>query len=185
MKGHIMKVCKYFTGNFATLISICVFFLLFTWVPVLRGAERFLSWPSETGVMQSRTNGPLDAHELRKGRIALSPEILPKASGRVDRAAIAPSRGDDDTVSVSLFSDVSYDVTIESVKHHADGTMVVNGRLKDHTMGTVVMTVGSDGFFITVQDMKKGLLYRVKGDSRQGTGTVTEIDMKKMPPLVR
>jgi hypothetical protein len=47
------------------------------------------------------------------------------------------------------------------------------------------MTIGSDGYLITLQDMKKGLLYRVRGNSQDGSGSVTEIDMKKMPPVIR
>jgi hypothetical protein len=47
------------------------------------------------------------------------------------------------------------------------------------------MTIGSDGYLITVQDMNKDLLYRVSGNSGDGSGSVTEIDMKKMPPVIR
>ena len=71
------------------------------------------------------------------------------------------------------------------MNHNADGTIIVNGILKDHKMRTVVMTIGSDGYLLTVQDMNKDLLYRVSGNSSDGSGSVTEIDMKKMPPVIR
>jgi hypothetical protein len=182
-----MKTYKYFTCNCVARILVYTFLVLFLQVSISYGAGTLLTWPvADEGTIQSRSNEPLKPHEMRKGRIALAPEILPKPAGAVDRhAEIAPSKGDDDTVSVNLFIDVSYDVMVDSVKHHADGTTIVNGKLKDHTIGTVVMTIGPDGFLMTLQDMQKGLLYRVTGNSLQGSGTVTEIDMKKMPPMVR
>jgi hypothetical protein len=182
----MMNTYKCFKRNYVAGILTSVILLLFLQVSISHSADRLLTWPVDGGSTKVQSNVALKPHEVRKGQIALSPEILPKHAGVADRrAAIAPSKGDDDTVTVNLFSDVSYDVVVDSVQHHADGTMIINGKLKGHTMGTVVMTIGPEGFLMTVQDMKKGLLYRVTGDSRQDSGTVTEIDMKKMPPMVR
>jgi len=143
-------------------------------------------WPVYGGVIQSKSNAPPESYEVRKGKIALAPELLPKPAEATDRqAGIAASQGDTDTVSINFFTDVTYEVKIDSVKHHADGTMIINGELKDHKIRTVVMTIGPDEFLITIQDMNRSLLYRAKGDTRQGTGTVTEIDMKKIPPMIR
>jgi hypothetical protein len=182
-----MDIYKPFTRNYVVQILTCTFLVLFLQVSISYGAGPLLTWTAEDGgAMQSRSTESLKPYEIRKGRITVSPEILPKPAGAADhRAEIAPSKGDDDTVSVNLFSDVSYDVLVDSVKHQADGTMIINGKLKDHKIGTVVMTIGPDGFLMTVQDMKKGLLYRAAGDSREGSGSVTEVDMKKMPPMVR
>jgi hypothetical protein len=182
-----MSTHKIITVNYAGWMLFVLILVLFVQLPVTHGAGPLLAWPVADGEsIQSRFAESLKPHEVRKGRIALSPEILPRPAGTADhRAAIAPPKGDDGTVSINLFTDVSYDVIVDSVKHHADGTMIVNGKLKNHGLGTVVMTIGSDGFLITVQDMNRGLLYRAAGDSRQGSGSVTEIDMKKMPPMVR
>jgi hypothetical protein len=183
-----MKAYKCFMRNYVAWILTSVILLLFLQVSISRSAGPLLSWPVEDGgAIQSRsTTESLKPHEVRRGRIALTPEILPGPAGVVNRqAGITASKNESDTSSISLFSNVVYEVIIDSVKHHADGTMIINGKLKDHTMGTVVMTIGPDGFLITVQDMNRGLLYRAAGDSRQGSGSVTEIDMQKMPPMVR
>jgi hypothetical protein len=181
-----MNTHKIITRHYLVLIWAVAILAVFTQVSISHSADRLLAWPIDGGSAKVQSNVALKPHEVRKGQIALAPEILPKHGGAVDRRAeIAVSKGDTDTVSVNLFADVAYEVMIDSVKHLADGTMIINGKLKDHTMGTVVMTVGPDGFLITVQDMKKGLLYRAAGDSRQGSGSVTEIDMQKMPPMVR
>jgi hypothetical protein len=184
---YAMNIHKFFPRNCVAWMLTCAFIFLFSEASISHGTGPLLAWPvAGGGSIQSKSTEALNPHEMRKGRIALAPEILPKPAGAADhRAAIAPSKGDDDTVSVHLFSDVSYDVIVDSVNYHADGTMIIHGKLKDHKIGTVVMTIGPDGFLITVQDMKKGLLYRAEGDSRQGSGTVTEIDMTKMPPMIR
>jgi hypothetical protein len=179
-----MNIYKSFMSNCVVWILTCTFLVLFLQVSVSHSAGPLLAWPIDEGLTQSQPNVSLKPHELRKGQIALAPEILPKPAGAVDRqAGIAASKGD--IVSINLFTDVAYEVIIDSVKHHADGTNIINGKLKDHTIETVVMTIGPDGFLITVQDMNRALLYRAAGDSRQGSGTVTEIDMKKMPPMIR
>jgi hypothetical protein len=175
-------IARYYTALILTTITIT----LYAPVSVSYAAGPLLAWHVDNGVMQSMAADPLKPYEIRKGRIALSPEILPGTPGMVNsQSRITASRGNNDTSSISFFADVAYEIIIDSVKHQADGTMIINGRLKDHTMGTVVMTIGPDGFLITVQDMNRAFLYRAAGDSRQGSGSVTEIDMSKIPPTIR
>jgi hypothetical protein len=178
-----MKTHKIITRNYAGWILVVAVLSSFIQVSVSHGAGRLLAWPVDGGVAQSQANVSLEPYEVRKGRIVLAPEIVPEDSNR--QAGIAVSQGDTDTVSISFFADATYEVIIDSVKHQGDGTIIISGKLKDHGIGTVVVTIGLNGFLMTVQDMKKGLLYRVTGDSRQGSGTVTEIDTKKMPPIIR
>ncbi len=184
-KGDTMNTYKLYACNYLVRILICTFSVLFIHILPSYSAERILVWPSNEVMVQLESNKNPEAHELRKGKIELSPDILPKQGSLDKKAAITPAKRDDDTVSINLFSDVNYDVIVDSVKHHADGTTIINGRLKDHKIETVVITIDPEGFLITVQDMKKGLLYRAKGDSRTGIGMVTEIDIQKMPPMIR
>ena len=179
-----MSHYKIFTLNHGVWILLSAIFFLFAQVSISYGAGRLLAWPVDEGVTQSKAKTSLKSYEVRRGQIALAPEILLKPAKAIDRQArIVPSKGD--TISINLFDDVKYDVKVDSVNHNADGTIIVNGILKDHKMRTVVMTIGSDGYFITVQDLNKFLLYRVSGNSSDGSGSVTEIDMKKMPPVIR
>ena len=179
-----MSNYKIFTLNHSGQILMSVIFLLFAQVSISYGAGRLLVWPVNEEVTQTKAKVSLKSYEVRRSQIALDQEILPNSTKAVDRQArIAPSKGD--TVSINLFDDVKYDVKIDSVEHHVDGTMIISGKLKDHEIRTVVMTIGSEGYLITVQDMNKSLLYRVSGNSSDGSGSVTEIDMKKMPPMIR
>ena len=181
-----MNTHKIIARHYTALILITITLALFAQVSVSYGAGPLLAWPVDRGMMQSMAADPLKPHEIRKGQITLSLEILPGTPGMVNsQSRIAASKSDTDTSSISFFADVTYEVIIDSVKHQADGTMVISGKLKDHMMGTVVMTISPEGFLITVQDMNRAFLYRAAGDSRQGSGSVTEIDMKKIPPTIR
>ncbi len=177
-----MSTAKIFAGNRMGWILAAVILVFFAPASISHAAGQLLSWPLDEAGIQSKPNETLELYEVRRGRIALAPELLPTPAGAAGRqTGIAAT----DTVFIGLFTDVMYEVIIDSVKHHLDGTLIVSGRIKDHGMGTVVLTIGPDGFLMTVQDINRSMLYRVTGDSRQGSGTVTEIDMKKMPPLIR
>ena len=170
---------RYIKGIF---LSVVLAFFLF--VSMANAANKLMAWPVKEEVTQTKANVVLKPHEVRKGKIAISQDILPRMDAKGKRLKqIAPSKGD--IVSINLFDDVQYDVTVDSVNYNADGTIVIHGLLKNHKLRTVVMTIGSDGYLITVQDMNKAMLYRVSGSVVDGSGHVTEIDMRKMPPVIR
>ena len=171
-------------NKYNSWILILIILALFLQVSVAYSANKLLAWPVKEEVTRMKAKVVLKPHEIRKGNIAISGDLLPRIDGKGKRLPqIAPLNGD--TISINLFDDVKYDVKVASVHHNADGTIIVNGMLKHHKMRTVVMTVGLDGYLITVQDMNKALLYRVSGNSSDGFGTVTEIDMRKMPLVIR
>jgi hypothetical protein len=175
---------KIFTLHYRGWLFIAVILALLAQVSIAQGAGRLLVWPVKEEAAQTKAKVSLREHEVRKGKIAINQYMLPKTDSKGSRQMqVVPSKGD--TVSLNFFDDAKYDVKVDSVNHNADGTIIVNGRLNNHKMRTVVMTIGSDGYLITVQDMNKDLLYRVSGNSGNGSGSVTEIDMKKMPPLIR
>ena len=146
-------------------------------------AEYLLIQPLDEASVRTSARISLKPHEIRKGQISLAPGIVPQISGAARQAKIAISGGD--TVTITLFADVTYQATVDSIAHHPDGTMTINARIKDHKIQTVVFTIGPDGFLITLQDLNRDLLYRITGDSLSATGTVTEIDVTKIPPTVR
>jgi hypothetical protein len=66
-----------------------------------------------------------------------------------------------------------------------DGTKVVSGAIKNHHLKTFVLTIADDGFVLTLQDMDRNRLYRASGSTLDSSGTVTEIDMTKIPKMIR
>ena len=179
-----MSSDKIFTLNFRGWLFIAVILILLSQVSIVQGAGRLLVWPVKEDVALMKAKVSLRQHEVRKGKIAISQNMLPKTDSKGNRRIQdVPSKGD--TISINFFDDVKYDVKVDSLNHNADGTIIVHGALKDHKLRTVTMTIGSDGYLVTLQDMNKDLLYRVSGNSSNGSGSVTEIDMKKMPPVIR
>jgi hypothetical protein len=170
--------------NYRGWILIYIFLALFAQVSISYGAGRLLAWPKKEGITQTTSSASLKSYEVRKGQIVVVRDILPKRAGAEDnQTGSPPARGE--KISLNLFPDVTHEVNINSVRHYANGTMIISGKLKDHKNSTVVMTIGNEGFLMTVQDMNRAVLYRVRGNSLDGSGSVTEIDMKKMPPTIR
>jgi hypothetical protein len=179
-----MSNYKIFTLNYRGWIFIYIALALFAQVSISYGAGRMLVWPQKSGITQTTPASSLKSYEVRKGHIAIARDILPKHAGKEEyRTGAPPSKGEH--ISLNLFPDVTHEVKVNSVKRYKDGTMIISGKLKDHKNSTVVMTIGNEGFLMTIQDMNKAMLYRVKGNSKDGSGSVTEIDMRKMPPVIR
>lgn len=152
-------------------------------MPLAHGAGHVLVWPvAEEKALQAA--GPsLEAYEIRRGRIAVSPEVVPQEPGTTRQLETVIAKGD--AVTLTFFPDVTYQATVDAATYDPDGTLLVSAGLGDHGIRTVILTIGREGFLITLQDMNRAILYRVAGDSSRASGTVTEIDMTKMPPVIR
>lgn len=152
----------------------------------IRGArvtDHVLAWPLEFNAIAAATDATTEPYEKRKGGIAIVPDFLPRV-GHEDARGTIPV-GQNDTLILSFFPDVTYRVAVRSVALQPGGTLTISAQLADQPLATFLMTAGSDGFLITLQDLDKALLYRVTGDSGKGMGSVVEIDTEKIPPLIR
>jgi hypothetical protein len=179
-----MSSHKIFTLNKRGWIFIYIALALLAQVSISDAAGRLLAWPQKEGITTTTSNASLKSYEVRKGHIVVAREIIPKRAGKEEsQTGTPPSKGE--SISLNLFPDVKHEVKVNSVKNYADGTMIISGKLKNHKNSTVVMTMGKEGFLMTVQDINRAMLYRVRGNSIDGTGSVTEIDMRKMPPVIR
>lgn len=178
-----MRIRSLFVDQYKGWMPAVVILAVFGQLSYSYGAGPLLLWPRQDVTAQSAAKTSLHPYEMRKGPVSLAPGILPQASGTARQARIAVSGKD--TVTLTFFADVTYQVTVDSVTHHKNGTMTIHGRLNDHQIGTVVLTVGAEGFLITLQDLNRALLYRVAGDSQAAAGMVTEIDVTKIPPMIR
>ena len=147
------------------------------------GAGHVLVWPVTEEKAGSEAGLSLEKYEIRRGRIAVLPEVVPQEPGTIRRPKIVIARGD--AVTLTFFPDVAYQATVDAATYHPDGTLSVSAGLSDHGIRTVTLTMGREGFLITLQDMNRAMLYRAAGDSSRASGIVTEIDMKKMPPVIR
>jgi len=178
-----MSVKNFLAYKYNGWILAIVILVMFGQMSLAHGSGHLLVWPLDGATQRAKANVSLEPYEIRQGPVAIASEILPQDSGAARKARIALSVGD--TVTINFFDDVTYKVTVDSVIHHPGGTMIISARLSDHKIGTVVLTIAPDGFLITVQDLNRNLLYRVTGNSRLAAGMVTEIDVTKIPPMIR
>jgi sugar diacid utilization regulator len=180
---NLQNICTY--KNAAWVPALFILFVL-VYVAIAHGADQWLVQPREEGLAKSKAMviSQYQPYELRKGQITITPQIIPESfTAAASRAAV----GDSETNAflVSFFADVNYEVILDSVNTQTDGTKIISGKIKDHNLRTFTMTIAPDGFIITLQDMNRQVLYRAVGNTLSGSGTVTEIDMKKIPPMIR
>jgi hypothetical protein len=153
---------NFFTSKCNGLVLTAVILVVFGQVSFLYGAGRLLVWPLKNGAATlAEADASLKAYEIRKGPIALAPEILQQTPEAMHQTSGAVSEGD--IVTITFFDNVTYHVTVDSVTNHPKDTMTISGRLHDHMIGTVVLTIDLDGFLITLQDLNRTLLYRAVG----------------------
>lgn len=163
-----------------------LFLILVVQASVAHGADRWLVRPQEEGVAQSQSKSmiSLQSHENRMGQIILAPESL-TAYGSASNSKAGIRSSTEDLFLISFFADANYEVIIEQINTQADGTRIVSGKIRDHNLKTFVLTIATDGFVLALQDMNRNLLYRATGNPSSGLGMVTEIDMKKIPSMIR
>jgi hypothetical protein len=166
------------------------------WMPalftVIACFQSFVAWsadyvlvkPKQESALQITANASYAAHEIRKGSISLLPGNLPSAKSEAGIMTKSNNIGPA-TYAVSFFSDANYEIIIDSVAIQLDGTKVVSGAIKNHHLKTFVLTIADDGFVLTLQDMDRNRLYRASGSTLDSSGTVTEIDMTKIPKMIR
>ena len=73
----------------------------------------------------------------------------------------------------------------ESSVAACEGALSLSAFLPDTAIQTVLITATEDFVRITIQDLSSGLLYRLSGSLKTGSGTVLEIDPSKLPPIKR
>ena len=172
-----------FAPEYKTWVLAAVVLVISGQMSPSHGAGHVLVWPVAEEKALQDAGPPLESYEIRRGRIAVSPEVVLQEPGTARRPETVIARGD--AVTLTFFPDVTYQATVDAAAYHPDGTLSVSAGLSDHGIRTVTLTMGREGFLITLQDMNRAMLYRVAGDSSRASGTVTEIDMTKIPPVIR
>lgn len=118
----------------------------------------------------------------RNGEVSFAADtFLPKSPKTGKRAAAAASfRGR--SFSVSFFPEKTFDIDINRESRPKKGVLSMNGKGRSKKLSTFSMTVTEENYLISYQDLDTATLYRVIGNTQTGLGTVTEIDLEKLPP---
>lgn len=110
----------------------------------------------------------------RKGRVSVPVHFLGNSH------SVQP----DDVLVVDFFENSSYRIVVQDVKRLSKNVVTINGRLEDEDMTTFTFTCGKDSYLVTFQNLKENKTYRISGKIKDGIGEVSEIDHKKMPPVI-
>lgn len=85
---------------------------------------------------------------------------------------------------LEVFDYHEYAVQVTSESHPAPDVLNITGAINNEEIATVSITVTSESYLITIQDLKTATVYRIVGNTETGLGTVTEVDLRKMPPIL-
>jgi hypothetical protein len=123
-----------------------------------------------------------EAYIRRNGEVSFAADtFLPKSPKTGKRSAAAASfRGR--SLSVSFFPEQTFDIDISRESRPQKGVLSMNGKGRSKKLSTFSMTVTEENYLISYQDLDTATLYRVVGSTQTGRGTVTEIDLEKLPP---
>lgn len=124
----------------------------------------------------------LEVYVKRIGSVNFAKDIFVPQNARTGKHELSKKSFHGQTMAVSFFPGQSFGVTIDSESRPSDDALTLHGRLKGHDVATFSLTVTSEGYLLTIQDMGTGMMYRVVGSSASGNGRVQEIDMKLIPP---
>lgn len=84
---------------------------------------------------------------------------------------------------LAFFPDQDFRIIVDTESSSGNGMLSLGGRRITADLATFSMTVTSDTYLITFQDLDSGMTYKVVGNMKTGTGRVTEYDLAKLPPV--
>ncbi len=129
----------------------------------------------------SANNGKEQKDYIRRnGEVSFAVDtFLPKSPKTGKRAAVAATfKGR--SLSVSFFPEQTFNIDISRESRPKKSVLSINGKGRNKRLSTFSMTVTEENYLISYQDT--ATLYRVVGNTQTGRGTVTEIDLEKLPP---
>lgn len=184
-KNHVMP-----TTIKIGIVSICSLFIL-----IVFGSMNSIAQPaeiiellkpitSETGFDNQSVEEPNEVYVNRTGRVVMAVEEI---MGRNDNPANEHARIDngfsEKQLNISFFNDQNVQIVVDSESRSKDNILSLGGHKNENVISTFSMTISDESYLITYHDLDNGLVYKVVGDIETGMGKVTEIDLKKLPPV--
>jgi len=160
----------------ACLAVTLLVMLVVCWSPAW-AAEYDFAWPvkgAASGEVSAMAKSEVPPYMKRQGRIGIAVNLIVAAQ------ALKPG----DSLTLNFFEDSPYTVIVRTIKHDTNGIVTITGNIAGEDLSTFILTGSPESYLITLQDLSKSIVYRVSGDMLQGEGAVSEVDQKKMPPMI-
>lgn len=165
------------------LITAC---LLWTYAAVA-GAEKNINILSplenQADIANTASTGHPEPYINRVGAVSFAADLFLPLSTAGNRVA-ADTSFLGNVLSVSFFPGLDFNIIVDSESSPQPDIVSMSGHLQGADLSTFSLTVTTEGYIITLQNLDTATVYRVVGDTKTRAGQVTEIDLKKMPPLL-
>ncbi len=143
-------------------------------------------WPAPDEASAS-SNRPAHATEpfvTRVGTVMLDVNSLVPEVSATARSTSQPASLQQRRLRLGFFPDQSIVVVVDTETRPATDILNLGARREGEELSTLSMTVTRDSYVMTFQDLPAARVYRVQGQTDTGAGEVTEIDLRKMPPVL-
>ena len=127
---------------------------------------------------------PEEPYINRVGPVTFNTELFLPRSAETGQRNLARSSFRNNQLNLFFFQGQSFSVMVDSESRPNADTLLIGGRLYNKDFSTFSLTITPESYLMTLQDLGAATIYRVVGDTQTGTGRVTEIDLRKMPPIV-
>jgi len=141
------------------------------------GAAAITQNPADTATQ------PDEPYINRVGPVTLNTDVFLPRSAETGQRNLARSSFHSNQLNLFFFQGQSFSVMVDSESRPNADTLLIGGRLYNKDFSTFSLTITPESYLITLQDPGAATIYRVVGDTQTGTGRVTEIDQRKLPPM--
>ncbi len=119
----------------------------------------------------------------RVGSVSFTADLFLPTSAAGNRVA-AENSFLGNVLLLSFFPGLDFNIIVDSETRPQQDTVSMSGHLQGADLSTFSMTVTTEGYIISLQNLETATVYRVVGNTKTRAGQVTEIDLKKMPPIL-
>jgi hypothetical protein len=156
-------------------------------IEILQPAPQEISQASDqsagTGSQTSRAQADAEPYVSRTGNVELNVDVFLDASPNEGTWRPMAGNVNQAPLGLAFFPDVRFDIQVVAESHPQTDTLTISGQFAGQPMATFTLTITPESYLVTLQDFDGNKLYRVVGDTNTGAGQVTEIDLRKMPPV--
>ncbi len=126
-----------------------------------------------TPTLVVQPHGAVAPYIRQVGSVAIAGERLTAQSGW--------KAGDE--LALEVFPSVIYTVTVEQVNVDMNNTLSLSGKVKGEEFSSFVLAAGDNNVIVRFQDYATAALFTIVRNAADAAGTVTEMDMTKMPAV--
>ena len=162
-------------------------FLLFCFLPMQISAGEAIVFLQPDTSAPAKVAAPASSEEEyigRKGTVLFSAKDLFFSDPITDQPDVASSRSlDQQELHIAFFPEQDIRIVVDFEAREDNGILNLRGRQTSSAISNFSMTMSQENYVVTLQDLERGLLYKVVGDMGSGSGQVTEYDLTKLPPV--